>query len=161
MPQCCDLDRVPAPRFPRVPIAQTPKAVKAPKGLSRGTRSINHLPTIQFTTIVGRARVPDGGELVRRGVGGQPLLHREELLGTGDVGAGGGHLHVVDVPPVVRAGTVGGQVHGANRAGQTRASAAEDVEVTPLEVVVARAHQPAPGLQIVDAHAVAVSVVQG
>ncbi|KAK3033394.1 LOW QUALITY PROTEIN: hypothetical protein RJ639_033901 [Escallonia herrerae] len=99
--------------------------------------------------------------LVRRGVGGQPLLHREELLGTGDVGAGGGHLHVVDVPPVVRAGTVGGQVHGANRAGQTRASAAEDVQVTPLEVVVARTHQSTPGLQIVNAHAVAVGVVQG
>ncbi|RAL43978.1 hypothetical protein DM860_014115 [Cuscuta australis] len=104
--------------------------------------------------------VPDGVELVRRSIGGQPLVHRKRLLATVLVDSGDGDLDVVTVPAVVRAGPVGGEVHEADRPSQTRAAPAEDVQIPPLEVVVIRAHKPAPGLEVVDPDPIAAGVVE-
>lgn len=109
--------------------------------------------------VIGVTVVPDGSELVGGGVGGEPLLDGEQLLSAGLVDPSGGDLNVVDVPAVAGAGAVGGEVHGADGGGQTGDSAAEDVEIPPLEVVVSGAHQPAPRLQIVDPDSISVRVV--
>lgn len=102
---------------------------------------------------VAPALVAHGGEPVRRGVGGEPLLDVEPPLRAPAVRAGGRHLDVVAVPPVVGAGAVGGEVHPARRRREARAAAAEHVQVAPLVVVVAGAHQAAPPLQVGDPHA--------
>lgn len=96
-----------------------------------------------------------------RGVGGEPLFDLEIFLGAVLVDAGGGGLDVVAVPTVAGSGAVGGEVHGADGAREAGAAAAEDVEVAALEVVVSRAHEAAPGLDVVDADAVARGVVEG
>lgn len=74
--------------------------------------------------------------------------------------AGDRHLQVITVPSVARTRPVGGQVQRANGPCQTRASAAENVEVPPLEVVVSRAHEPAPGLDVVNPDSVSRCVVE-
>lgn len=112
-------------------------------------------PSIFFAAIV-----PDGGQLIRRHIFGEPLLDRELLLSAGPVDPSQGGFHVVDVPAGVSAGTVGGQVEAADRGGQARCSAAEDVKIAPLEVVVVGAHQAAPRLDIRDLEVVTVAVVQ-
>lgn len=76
------------------------------------------------------------------------------------MGPGGRHLDVVDVPAVVGAGAIGGEVESANRGGKAGSAAAENVEIAPLEVVVVGSHQPSPGLQVPDLDAVAVAVVE-
>lgn len=125
----------------------------------RQIRTVHH----SLLVPIGRRRravVPDRSELVRRRIGGEPLLHRELLLSARLVYSGGRDLDVVDVPPVARPGSVGGEIHGADRAGQARAATAEDIEVSPLEVVVAGAHEPAPRLQIFDPDPVPGCVVE-
>lgn len=94
--------------------------------------------------------VSDGSELIGRCVACDPLLHCEELLSARHVGTRGGDLDVVAVPAMVRTGPVGGQVHGADGCTQARSTAAENVEIAPLEVVVAGAHEASPCLQIGD-----------
>jgi hypothetical protein len=105
---------------------------------------------------VAAAVVANGLELEGRGVGGEPLLDGEQLLPAPLVRARGGDLHVVAVPPVVVAGAVGGQPHPARRLLHAGPAAAEDVQVAALEVGVALPHEPAPGGQVRDPHAVAV-----
>ena len=58
------------------------------------------------------------------------------------------------------AGAVGGDVDGADRAGEPGTSAAEDVEIAALEVVVIETHETSPSLQISDVDAVAVGIIQ-
>lgn len=93
---------------------------------------------------VSRAVVHDRGEVVRWRVECKPPFDLEQLLGAGDVGARWGDLHVVTVPPGVGPRSIWGEVHGTDRRAEAWAPAAEDVEVAPLEVVVASRHQPAP-----------------
>ena len=102
------------------------------------------------------AVVADGLELVGLGVGGEPLLDGEELLRAPLVRAHDGDLDVVAVSPVVRPRDVGGHTHPARRPRHAGPTAAEDVEVGALEVGVALPHEPAPGAQVRDPHAVAV-----
>ena len=102
------------------------------------------------------AVVADVLELVGRGVGGEPLLDGEELLRAPLVRAHDGDLDVVAVSPVVRPRDVGGHTHPARRPRHAGPTAAEDVEVGALEVGVALPHEPAPGAQVRDPHAVAV-----
>lgn len=71
-----------------------------------------------------------------------------------------GDLDVVAVPAVVGPRPVGGEIHGADGGCEAGATAAENVEIAPLEVVVAGSHQPAPRLQIRDPNTVAVGVVE-
>lgn len=89
---------------------------------------------------IRRTIVPDGRELIRWGISSQPLLHGEPLRCALLVHPGGGHLHVITVPPMARARPVGGEVHCTNRPMQTRASPTENVQIAPLEVVVSWAH---------------------
>lgn len=65
---------------------------------------------------------------------------------------GGGDLDVVDVPAVAGAAAVGGEVNVAGRAGEAGSPAAKDVQIPSFVVVVAGAHEPAPGLQVLDRH---------
>lgn len=95
-------------------------------------------------------RVSDGSELIGRCVTCDPLLHCEELLTARHVRTRGGDLDVVAVPSMVRTGPVRGQVHGADGSTQARSTAAENVEIASLEVVVAGAHEASPCFQIRD-----------
>lgn len=104
--------------------------------------------------------IPYGGEFKRRDIGGQPLLYCKQLLSTGYVGPRCGHLHVITVPAVVVARSVGSEVQGARRRGQARRSPAENVQIAPLVVVVPRLHYPSPGLQVRDLDIPAVGVVE-
>lgn len=110
--------------------------------------------------LIGRTLVPDGGELMRRRIRGQPLLHLEIMLRALLMDAGDRHLQIITVPSVARTRPVGGQVQRANGRCQTRASAAEYVEISPLEVVVSRAHEPAPGLDVVNPDPVSRRIVE-
>nr|GMC67462.1 hypothetical protein DM860_014115 [Ipomoea batatas] len=103
--------------------------------------------------------VSNGGELIRRRIGGQPLLHREKLLVARLVDSGDGNLHVVTVPAVVRPGAVRSEVHITDPTRQARAARTENVQVTPLEIVISRAHKPSPSLEIIDPDTIAISVV--
>ena len=107
----------------------------------------NHANTITRESVdsVGFTVVPNGSEVIGGGVGGEPLLDGKERLSTVEVGPSGGDLDVVALPAVVRAGAVGGEVHCAERGSETRSCAAEDVEVTPLKVIVVGAH---PGFKV-------------
>ena len=115
--------------------------------------------TSQAVVIAG-AVVSDSGQLIRRRIGGEPLLDRKERLLARDVSPRGCDLQVVTVPPVVRTRSVGGQVQSADRGGQARAASAENVEIASLKVVVSRTHQPAPRLQITDLDPVPIRIVQ-
>lgn len=84
--------------------------------------------------------VPDSPELIGRSVGGEPLLNGELLLRARRVDAGGGDLDVIAVPTVMGPRAVGSKVDRTNRPIQAGASAAEDIEVAPFEVVVTRTH---------------------
>nr|ACR38030.1 unknown [Zea mays] len=106
------------------------------------------------------ALVDDRVQAVGRRVGGEPLLDGEELLRAPEVGPRDRGLEVVAVPAVVRAGAVGGEVHGAGRLAHAGAPAAEDVQVAALVVVVAGAHEAAPPRQVPDPDARAVGAQQ-
>lgn len=112
------------------------------------------------TVIIRATVVPNSGELVRGRIGGQPLLDREELLAARNVGPSGGDLDVVHVPAVVGAGSVGGEVQGADGGLEAGTAAAKNVQIAPLEVVVTGAHQSAPGLEVPDLDPVAIRVVE-
>lgn len=106
------------------------------------------------------AVVADGPQLVWASVESEPLLHRELLLSTGEVGPSASDLHVVTVPPVMGTVTVGRDVNGANGTVKTGSPSAKDVEVASLEVVVTRTHQPAPSDEVLDVDVVSVLVEQ-
>lgn len=101
------------------------------------------------------ADAPLGVELVRRRVGGEPLLDVERRPVAPGVGTGDGDLDGLAEPPVVLAGAVGDELHAADGGSQAWPAAAEDVDVAPLEVVVAGRHEAAPRLQVPDEDAVA------
>lgn len=112
-----------------------------------------------LTIAIAGAVVSDRGELVRRSVKRQPLLHRELLLWAAGVGTRSGDLDVVAVPSVSSTRTVGRKINGAHGSAEALSTAAEDVQISPLVVVVSRLHKAAPGFQIGDVHLLAVDVV--
>jgi len=86
------------------------------------------------------AVVPYSPELIRRPVGCDPLLHREQRLRAVRVDPGGSDLDVVYVPAVMGPRPVRSYIDGANGLIQAWTSTAENVEIAPFEVVVTRLH---------------------
>lgn len=73
-----------------------------------------------------------------------------------------GHLHVLAVPAVVGARAVGGEVEAAQRRREAAGpAAAEDVQVAALVVVVAGAHEAAPGFKVLHDDRAAGGVAEG
>lgn len=111
---------------------------------------------LKDTLVLRRTVISGGIKLVRRSIGSEPLVNGELTLWASEMRPSCGDLNVVAVPSMVAAGSIRCEIEPAEWGGEARCSTGEDVEISPLEVVIICAHQAAPILQIRDLHAQAV-----